>query len=256
MSADLVTFCIPLLPKAVAKDWITVVSLLNDTLSSLRNQRDSRFRIFLAGHEMPELNVSSDLDINFLKAGWDPKSDLSHKLRDKRLKRKLLYRALREHGGGYAMFLDADDLVSNRVVEYVLKTRHPHGYLISKGYGFDRINKKLAPIPGVWTGNFDAVCGSCMIFNFHENDLPKGNDSDPAIFSNRLRRHSDWKSIAAEAGRSLMDLPFPGAVYVLNHSQNMHSEIATDREEQVPRRIAAKAIPITKELIAEFSLPV
>ncbi len=64
----------------------------------------------------------------------------------------MLLGAVRKLGGGYVMMLDADDLVSNRLVEYVLNDKDPHGYIVEVGYAYDWKANLIAPIPGVWGG--------------------------------------------------------------------------------------------------------
>lgn len=250
-----ITFCIPLLPKAVAKDWTIVENLLRDTLRSLDAQTDRRFSVVLAAHEMPVDPKDYSFSLSFIQAKWNPDDLVAGKLRDKRWKRKLLYDFLRSRGGGYAMFLDADDFVSNKLVAYALGEANPNGYLITRGYAYDRSNVRIAPIPGAWSGSFDSVCGSCTIINFRIEDLPASHENNPDAISRNLKRHSEWKDVMTKSGRPLLEVPFPAAVYVLNHSQNLHSSIALNREEQVPRKIARSAIEITPALVAEFSLP-
>src|SRR5262245_21851349 len=123
-------FCIPLLPKANAADWGQVSKVFNQTLRSLANQTNKSFQVLLAAQDMPELAPDLKLDIVHLVPDWSVENVTSAKLRDKRWKRSLLLRAVRERGGGYVMMLDADDLVSNRLVDHVLKDRDPNGYLV------------------------------------------------------------------------------------------------------------------------------
>jgi len=247
-------FCVPLLPKAVAADWGIVVDLLEDTLTSLENQHDHRFVLLLAGHEMPELRRRYSFEIIFLQADWPTGSEIGEKLRDKRWKRRLLLRELRARGGGYAMFLDADDLVSNRLVEHVLNDGNPNGYVIEQGYAYDRLNRRIAPIPGAWSGSFDSVCGSCTVIKFNRDDLPADGDSSEQTLGMQLKRHSEWKEVMSGVGRPLAPVPFPAAVYVLNHSQNLHNAIKQNRDQQVPRKIAQRAIDLDADLRTEFSI--
>jgi len=250
-------FCIPLMPKANASDWGQVSRVFNQTLRSLDNQTNKSFQVLLAAQDMPELAPDLKLDVVHLESRWTVEDIASAKLRDKRRKRTLLLRAVRERGGGYVMMLDADDLLSNQLVGYVLEDRDPNGYLVETGYAYDWKANLIAPIPGVWGKGFDNVCGSCSVINFRPDDLPPLPDDDGTVdyLSKHLNQHSHWKHVMREAGRPLKPLPFPAAVYVLNHDNNLHYSLAHNRQDAIPRKIRARQIPLSPALVEEFSLP-
>ncbi len=58
-----------------------------------------------------------------------------------------------------------------------------------------------------------------------------------------------------EAGRPLKSLPFPAAIYVLNHDNNLHYSIKQNRQDTIPRKIREHQVPLSPALIEEFSLP-
>ncbi len=252
-------FCIPLMPKANAGDWGQVCRVFQQTIRSLENQKNQNFKVLLAAQDLPEFFPEIDLDIVHVHTPWAVEDDKSHKLRDKRWKKTTLLRHVRQAGGGYVMMLDADDLVSNRLVEYALQERNPNGYIIEQGFAYDWKADLIAPIPGVWGKTFDAVCGSCSIIYFNREDLPpptaQENSDEGPYLAAKLRQHAQWKHVMAEAGRPLQAVPFPGAVYVLNHDNNLHYSIAPDRRSQVPKKIKSRQVPISQDLRAEFSLP-
>src|SRR5215218_9237490 len=126
-------FCIPLMPKANASDWGQVSKVFNQTLRSLNNQTNRSFQVLLAAQDMPELAPDLKLDIVHLASPWTVDNDIKSKWRDKRWKRTLLLRTVRERGGGYVMMLDADDLVSNRLVDFVLNDGDLNGYIVESG---------------------------------------------------------------------------------------------------------------------------
>jgi hypothetical protein len=252
-------FCIPLQPKANAKNWERVCAVLNQTLRSIQNQINQSFTVFIAGQDEPDIEADIAIKINWLEANWIVQDLNNEKLRDKRRKRILLLRAVRQAGGGYVMMLDADDLVSNKLVDYVLTDRNPNGYIIEKGYAYDWGNGCIAPIPGAWSKTFDSVCGSCSVIKFGLQDLPlpRGAEADEGSpnLATQLKQHSQWKHVMSDLGRPLAVVPFPAAVYVLNHSNNLHYSIKAMRQQEVPLRIAKRKLPVTPELSREFSLP-
>jgi hypothetical protein len=252
-------FCIPLMPKANAGDWGQVCRVFQQTIRSLENQRNQNFKVLLAAQDLPDFFPEIDLDIVHIHTPWTVEDDKSHKLRDKRWKKTSLLRYVRQAGGGYVMMLDADDLVSDRLVEYVLQDRNENGYIIENGYAYDWKADLIAPIPGVWGKTFDSVCGSCSVIYFKPEDLPPPTARDPSedglYLAAKLKQHAQWKHVMEDARRPLEVIPFPGAVYVLNHDNNLHYSIAPDRRAAVPRKIRSRQIPITSELRAEFCLP-
>ncbi len=155
------------------------------------------------------------------------------------------------------MMLDADDLVSNRLVDYVLKDGDPNGYLVESGYAYDWKANLIAPIPGVWGKGFDNVCGSCSVINFAPDDLPplRGGDESVDYLAKHLKQHSHWKHVMREAGRPLKSLPFPAAVYVLNHDNNLHYALKQNRQDTIPRKIRGRQVPLSPAMIEEFFSP-
>ena len=252
-------FCIPLQPKANANNWERVCAVLNQTLRSIQNQTNRDFTVFLAGQDRPDIASDIEIKVNWLQADWTVENANNEKLRDKRRKRIVLLRAVREAGGGYVMMLDADDLISNRLVDYVLTDRNPNGYIIEKGYAYDWGNGSIAPIPGAWSKSFDSVCGSCSVIKYGVDDLPlpRGAEAEEGTrhLAMHLKQHSQWKHVMSDLGRPLAVVPFPAAVYVLNHSNNLHYSIKAMRQDEVPVRISKRRLPITPELSQEFSLP-
>ncbi len=249
-------FCIPLVPKANATDWTQVCTLLDQTLRSIANQTNKSFRVVLAAQDKPDLAPDLGFDVVHVVPRWKVEGDIKSKWRDKRWKRTLLLRTVRELGGGYVMMLDADDLVSNRLVDYVLTDRDPNGYIIETGYAYDWKANLIAPIPGVWENGFDSVCGSCSVIKFALEDLPPlRRDNKANYLAKRLKQHSQWKNVMRDAGRPLKVLPFPGVVYTLNHNNNLHYLVSPNRQATVPTKIKSLHIPLSIEMIKEFSLP-
>ena len=135
-------FCIPLMPRVNASDWTQVCKVFNQTLRSIANQTNKSFRILLAAQDKPDIAPDLKLEIVHLVPRWKVESDAEGKGRDKRWKRKLLLGTVRKLGGGYVMMLDADDLVSNRLVDYVLNDGDPYGYIVEVGYAYDWMSAK------------------------------------------------------------------------------------------------------------------
>src|SRR5262245_47426703 len=136
-------FAIPLKSKVVSRDWSIVGRLLARTVRSLLNQSHSNFRIFLACHEIPEIAELQDPRVEVLQAKFDAPLYQAEFMIDKHRKRELIAARWRTLGGGYMMSVDADDLVSNRLVEYVMRQPSKRGFLVTKGYDLSERSGKV-----------------------------------------------------------------------------------------------------------------
>lgn len=214
-------FGISLASEKASSDWPRTVQLLGRTLRSVLNQTDGRWRAIVCGHERPDLPELDDPRVMFVVANVDPPKDAKNFRKDKMWKRRLIGSILRDLGGGYFCPLDADDLVHKSLVEHVLADDNRRGYNIGTGYAEDFANGRLAPVPGVWAAPFDRVCGTSAVLYFSPDELPLDGQLDPALYFNLFQSHAYWPVVAEECGRPLDPVPFPGAVYVVNHSQNL-----------------------------------
>ncbi len=245
-------FGIPVKSRVVAKDWGMVCRLLSRTVASVLNQSVPGFRIVIAHHELPEIPYGGDPRIEFLRADFPPPLYRQEMMVDKNRKREMIAHRLRQMGGGYLMYLDADDLVSGRLAEFVLADRHAHGYVVNRGYELDHRSQTVRVAP-----SFDRLCGSCCILRWDVEDLPETPFAPARV---RLRNyldagHARWAALAASEGRPLKAVPFPAVVYVTNTGEN-HSVVTGNIGWR--RRLLRRVTPrrrIDSALRAEFAIP-
>jgi hypothetical protein len=228
-------FGIPLRGRATAKNWDRVCKLLDITLGSVLAQTDPDFRVLLACHDIPNVEKFADPRINVIKAEFPPILAVSQQMRDRELKRWLIGERLRVLGGGYLMMVDADDLVSNRVVEFVRRDAYPHGYILKSGYELNFATGRVHHAP-----RFDRLCGGCAIFHLSPDDLPSSIGSESPCFFQLFQNHTKWNEVAARQNRPFKVLPFRGAMYVTNNGEN-HSLTANNVGWR--RRLIRKLIP-------------
>lgn len=214
-------FLIPLMSKKVAKDWNMVSTLFNRTLWSCYNQTDSNFRIIVACHEIPELTRKYDDRVEFIQVTEEeapiPKTQ-DEKMIDKGYKTHTLAMRLRKLGGGYAMMVDADDLVSCHLAEYVNEHPHENGFYVKTGYVYFVGDDYMKVLP-----KFSS--GSACIVNYAVDDLPEkypekmtaNCDANEWIIR---KCHGGIVPACEAAGRPLKPLPFKAAVYVLGSGEN------------------------------------
>lgn len=243
----MIYFGITLRSKAVAKNWAHVVEDFTRTLDSVYQQTNPDFKVIVACHDLPELTREYDSRVEFLQTDVPTPTNSFEMMQDKGYKLSMIGKRIREYGGGYTMIVDADDLVSCRIAEYVNK--HPgrngfvskHGYIYNKGEAW--VRKALLP---------DQVCGSCLIVNYSVDDLPAELPSSPADESGEkyiLRKpHPSIRPYLQEHGRPVDIIPFPTTVYVRNTGDN-HSMLDGGRlglkrrlEQALQRRLPVRKI--------------
>src|SRR5438128_1320538 len=129
--SDIVTFGIPLISRAAARDWSQIEALFNATLASIYNQTDQNFRIIVASNGRPALRVPVDDRLEFIDHPRSIPYDQQTGNADAGHKRWEIAMRHAELGGGNLMFADADDLISNRLVEFIRRERNPNGCIIT-----------------------------------------------------------------------------------------------------------------------------
>ena len=140
---------------------------------------------------------------------------------------------LRELGGGYAMMVDGDDLVSCHLAEFIKKHPNENGFYVKTGYVYFVGDNYMKILP-----KFSS--GSACIVSYSVDDLP---DKYPDIMTANCdanewiirKRHGGVVSACEKAGRSLKPIPFKAAVYVLGSGEN-HSLYGKETKYQTKLR--------------------
>lgn len=215
MSKETVYFGIPLISRSAAKNWSHVTQLFNNTLASIYNQSCDNFKVLVACHDIPAIDSAYEDKTEFIQVDSPIPTTPWEMMLDKGIKKHAVVQRLHALGGGYHMFMDADDLVHCDLVDYVLNQQQPNGYVLKYGYEFDQGRNMLRKL-----NNFDQVCGSCAIVYFYPEDLP--SEQDPKIdgYFDQFRNHQLWKQVALQHHRPLAIVPFKAALYVRNTGKN------------------------------------
>jgi hypothetical protein len=221
--------------------------LLSQTLHSILAQTDHDFEVIIAGHERPSVPELSDSRVTFLEAEFDKPQSLEFYMRDKARKRKMCVREVKRRGAGFVVLCDADDIASNRIVEYVRKNNHPNGYIFTHGWLLEYQSGLLAPVPGARPGPFHQICGSSAIFRLSPDEI--GKDF-------RFGNHRFIAEMAARRGRPFWEAELRGFIYVVNTGISFmdSGSDASERARRMSEKIARHAVPITPEIEAEYSL--
>lgn len=230
-------FAIPLRSKKSSKNWMQVEKLFNDTIRSIYNQTNKNFKIIVACHDVPRMSVDIDERLEFITVDFPTPSTTNEQMTDKGYKKIYAMKRIKELGAGYVMFLDADDLVSNRLVDFTYSNNDKLGWLIDKGYKYDQASNKIKK-----TSNFHKLCGSSSILKYTPEDLPD-EVKFPGYGEKTIKKHifqyphAEVVDVYQNSKNCRINsLPFEGAIYITNNGEN-HSASNQNFKTKIKKRV-------------------
>lgn len=241
----MIYFLIPLKSKHSSSNWSKVQTLLNNTLTSICHQSSDQYKIALAVHDVPDIDLPDQMKkkIELIQVQYpEPDHNLHERRIDKHYKKRHLAHYVYEQGGGNMMFVDADDFVSKKISLHVDQHPDEHGWYIADGYEYHMDSGKIKRAP-----KFDKFCGTCGILNLKKADLPtsvpfEGYESRDRVYLFD-HGHNTWVNKFAEIGRPLKKLPFRGAMYTLNTDENTSQMNKDNKGGALKRRLYRKLMP-------------
>jgi hypothetical protein len=239
----------PLIGRLAAKNWDHVVELLDQTLQSVLTQ-EGNLRVLVACNDVPASRFIHDPRLEFLSIVGKVPQTWQEKIRDKTIKLRTVVDEVCHRGGGYVVMMDADDLVSNRLTQYITSTDNKIGYLFQSGYLFNVAGRSFR-----LTHDFPIHCGTCGVFYLGENDLTPGLGVCAII---EHGKHTEYAKHSEALGRRLERVPFPAAIYLRHHGANVslaRKSILRFRKTRNFLRRLVNRIYIDDEIRAEFSVP-
>lgn len=248
-----------------AVDFSKVTNLLNLTLRSVCNQKtDFEYKIIVVCNVKPKLAVENThiefLIVNFPIPGTGKASGLNfeHVLIDKGSKcaAGLLY--AKKFNPTKIFFIDADDWISNDVVEFVSKNTAVKLWYVNRGYMVDLNNLVYVPKYGLCR-----YCGTSYIYDFEMLmsflDLPNALKFDDDIES-FLEHIDDFKlkyilgnhrhqfKAFQDFGVKLHSLPFNAICWILNtgenHSGKKVGDIGFDVDNNFLDKFGVSSLPL------------
>jgi hypothetical protein len=250
-------FCIPVQSKRIGGDWSRVEAVLDRTLQSIYNQTDQDFTILVACHEIPDSRFADRENLHFLTVDHPAFRDAEIARADRNLKMRRCAAEIHQRGGGYMFGVDYDDLVSNRIVQYVREHDHPYGYYMPRGFEGDAVARVIWDLPAYERLGpaFYQCCGTCAIFRFSADDLPSSfEDTTPRTFDSFCSHHHVWKERSEELGRPLAPLPFPGTIYVADPGMQMSALTGERGPRMRLNMVLGHRRPMTDAQVIEFGL--
>jgi hypothetical protein len=222
----MIVFITSLRHPATMKSEETTYRLLERTLRSICAQTDARFRVIVVCHKVPPLNFQH-CAIEYLKVDFEPPAQghaqLLRNFDAGRLDKGRKYLSALYHLRGFdfshVMFFDADDLLSNGIVETVLSAPLSQSWRINSGYIFKDGSPLLYRIPF----RFYNKCGTSFIFSSSIFNLPERmEDVDQEWITTVLGSHTRVQRYLKERNIALKNYPHYAVMYVvetgINHS--------------------------------------
>jgi hypothetical protein len=267
--ADKPMFCFitSLRARAASAHWGRVCELFERTAESVFAQTDPRFRLIVVGHDRPVLTRAFDARLEFIAADLPiPNGSYAAKEADKRHKLIVGLQRAREVGADYVMSLDADDLVSARLVEYVLSHPDADGWYIQHGYVHRYGSRWVEPM----RDSFNLVCGSCNILGRRWFSFPQDAARERAMEKDWfVEGHLQFVRAFAAQGANIRPIPFPAATYIRHDGDRMYrlnpDNVGPKPTRRGPlRRLAGQALlaavilsrrrPLTGAIRQEFAI--
>ncbi len=245
-SDAVLTVGIPLKSKATSRSWPVVCSLLERTLYSVAGNGPD-VDVILACHENPvgsEVKLPDGIrNLTVIQAEFARPSTRREMMRDKGKKTALIGMEYAARGcPGFYMGVDADDLISNRIVD--MCNQHPTGcgWVIRRGWKWN-----------LQTGRFDGhrgfndICGTCNIVNYTPDELQHLDDDmnkDRAGQRCHMRLgHGAIAKVRDAVGKPLEDFPGYGAIYVIGTGENHSGGVSVRGNKE-----------ISEDIVAEFNM--
>lgn len=272
----MLVFIIPIKSKQVAKSWKQVSELFENCLRSCCSQTSHKFRVIVVCHDKPEISFQHPF-VTYIQVDFPPPSessltgnimaDIRPKDLDRLLKLLVGLESAKVFSPAHVMFLDADDLVSNKLAEFVEQAPNSNGWFFINGYeyfyGSNRIFKRKY---------FHMRCGSSFIIrldlyrSFFKEKMP----SDISQIDVYYFCHNYLESRFFERGTPLEALPFEGAIYVTDNGENIFNQtdlylkqlLISRNFRLILKRLLAlihkflTSKSITKKMQEEFMLPI
>lgn len=244
------TIGIPFLSRRASKNFTHASALLKGTLNSLSRQTVLPTRVLIACHELPEMEPPPNLEIEYIRVDFPPPVFTWERAVDQTKKQEIIGGRLRELGGGKLFFLDADDLVSNKFVEYI-SSRSEKLIAFSEGYQWNVGTTEFNMLPRFWRR-----CGSCCVVDWSVDELPKvALDENVSVLRELLEaRHYNWPSFASSRGWSVHFSKERLVIYKINHGENMQPFCSPDNLKWKAFYALIPKRKLTESLIEDFAM--
>jgi len=264
----MIGFVVPIIPKKHCKNWCLANLMLERTIRSICAQTCRNFKVIIVHHEKPEitffdsnihyvlysypdLNVSQLADFEFMSKWFT--DVFAERMMDKSRKITLGCKLAKELGCNYLMAIDSDDMISNKIAEYVNKNTGSKcaGWRISNGYLYSEGSNFVVKNNQIWAMN-----GSTHIIRADLVPFPDFKTDFKLISYNLFQQHAyTYQRVIDFNVEKLSELPFAGTVYLIhnNNYSQIHKILSANRIKQFIKLLRLGTL-LTKEIKKEFGI--
>ena len=234
---NMIAFITSFRARALAQDWGHHLLLLERAVRSMLAQTRGELCVLVVCHEIPETPLSKEPRVRFLPVTFAPPARNNDDMCvDKVLKLSAGARWAQLRGFEYVAFVDADDLVSNRISGFVSDHRGENGwycpFVLFHAYGGHLVRSARISAPA--SAPFAIVRTDLLKFEvppfrsaWTELVIRGGEAEYLALLSRRCEvvntlaavGLAHYREYMAIEGHPLEPLPFPGIV-MINHSDS------------------------------------
>lgn len=234
-------FIVPIKSPKVSGAWQTVSLLFERTARSVCNQTDPNFRVVVVCDEKPDPEFRHPKLDYIIIPGLPVPTTWVEKHSDKMYKVIRGIERAKELGCSHIMLVDSDDCVSNRLAEFVSNNIESYGYVFQSGYRY----KNNSNLIRVMRKGFHQYCGTSHIIRSDFYDLSDerlANLPNPITSLDQLPKdihdlyyaHRYFAKAMDDKGASLEPLPFLGAVYISDNTENISVDFNADKRNKIP----------------------
>ncbi len=273
-----VVFLVPFASRGSKSRWDIACAHLRQTLKSVQNSTSGSYCVVVAGHEAPDFNIETN-KVCFLSVDHDiPHHEdavVSGRL-DKLAKIAAAWDYAKSiWNPHYVMKLDADDLISSRLTQWLEHSGGEPGYLVTHGWVWRSGSRCFLQC----TEYLDRVCASCLVvrsdiadqegpfrtgvegirfnemsLNFAANDhysLVPGSGTSTLLLNDS---HQRYAAQFAYLGQKLSTVPFRAIVYRIGNPESNSAGLKTARPTlRMILGTIRRSRLITKNLRREFA---
>jgi len=242
----------PFIADGVANDWPKAVACLERTLGSILGNPEKDLRAMVICQDRPPLKIKDNRYL-FLKTRQSKpnKQDVIAKYQDIGIKTVEAFEAARELSPEYVMIVDADDLISNRLVSYVYQRPNFDAFCLKTGYEWREGSSHFTLRPV-----FNQVCGPAFVWRFNQRLFRAWLGK---IYTKRIcdQGHNLVEAAMDAEGFRVDKIYKPKAVYVTGHVNNMYEafqRLTIKRRIKDLVRSPWRNQKLTQDLKTEFGL--
>ncbi len=256
-------FTMALRSKAVSSDWKKISRLCEASIRSAYHQINSDIKILVVCHETPELEESYDNRVEIINVDFPRPNEIlaegsndeetKHKIQMQDKWKKIAVGVVRagELNPDFMMLMDADDLVSRHLSEYVASHPTANGWILKKGYRYSYGSR--------WIYVNDCYnCGTNAIVNSKLIDFPKSTAPEEIKKCVILTSgHTIIEKTLAEMGTPLTPLPFLGGTQVVGYGNNASDLVSIQGRPTIRQLLGRfrRTRWLSPQLKQEFSIP-